>query len=171
MTARIRDVRLGPFGLAWEDRPDGVIHARSPHRLGDYPARLTWSLEHWAAHAPDRTFLAKRDRAGDWRRLTYAETLQRVRRIGQALLERGLSAGRPLAILSGNDLEHALLALAAQHVGVPYAPISPAYSLVSKDFGKLRYIMELLTPGWSSPRPGPGIRPRSKPPWRPRLRS
>jgi len=147
MTARIRDVRLGPFGLAWEDRPDGVIRARSPHRLGDYPARLTWCLEHWAAHAPDRTFLAKRDRAGGWRRLTYAETLERVRRIGQALLERGLSAGRPLAILSGNDLEHALLALAAQHIGVPYAPISPAYSLVSKDFGKLRYIMDLLTPG------------------------
>jgi feruloyl-CoA synthase len=70
-----------------------------------------------------------------------------VRRIGQALLERGLSAERPLAILSGNDLEHALLALAAQHVGVPYAPISPAYSLVSQDFGKLREIVDLITPG------------------------
>jgi feruloyl-CoA synthase len=145
--ARIRDVRLGPFDLVVERRSDGTIRARSPHRLGDYPARLTWCLEHWAGRAPDRTFLAKRDHAGGWRRLSYAETLRGVRRIGQALLERGLSAERPLAILSGNDLEHALLALAAQHVGVPYAPISPAYSLVSKDFGKLRYIMELLTPG------------------------
>src|ERR687891_575651 len=147
MIARIRDVRLGPFDLVVERRSDGTIRARSPHRLGDYPARLTWCLEHWAGRAPDRTFLAKRDRAGGWRRLTYAETLEGVRRIGQALLERGLSAERPLAILSGNDLEHALLALAAQHVGVPYAPISPAYSLVSQDFGKLRYIIDLVTPG------------------------
>ena len=87
--------------------------------------------------APKRTFLAKRAADGAWRRLTYAETLRQVRGLGQALLERGLSVERPLAILSGNDLEHALLALAALHVGVAYAPISPAYSLVSRDFGKL----------------------------------
>jgi feruloyl-CoA synthase len=79
--------------------------------------------------------------------LTYADTLEGARRIGQALLDRGLSAERPLAILSGNDLEHALLALGAQHVGVPYAPISPAYSLVSNEFGKLREIIDLITPG------------------------
>ena len=147
MSARIREVRLGPFDLVLERRPDGTIRARSPHPLGAYPSRLTERLEHWAEHAPDRTFLARRDGDRGWRRLTYARTLEGVRRIGQALLERGLSAARPLAILSGNDLEHALLALAAQHVGVPYAPISPAYSLVSQDFGKLRYIMDLMTPG------------------------
>ena len=50
-------------------------------------------------------------------------------------------------ILSGNCIEHALVGLAAMHVGVPYAPISPAYSLMSSDFGKLRSIVELLTPG------------------------
>ena len=144
---RVRDVRLGPFGLVLEHREGGTIHARSPHRLKDYPSRLTWCLEHWAARAPDRTFLAKRSPDGNWWRLTYAETLREVRRIGQALLRRGLSPERPLAILSGNDLEHALLALAAQHVGVPYAPVSPAYSLVSRDFGKLRTIMGLVTPG------------------------
>ena len=147
MSARVREVCLGPFDLQLERRPDGTIRARSPHPLGEYPARLTERLEHWAEHAPERTFLAKRGPDGAWRRLTYAETLEGVRRIGQALLERGLSAERPLAILSGNDLEHALLAFAAQHVGIPYAPISPAYSLVSKDFGKLREIVDLMTPG------------------------
>ena len=144
---RLREVRLGPFDLELEHRPDGTIRARSPHSLGNYPSRLTERLERWAEHAPARTFLAKRGPDGAWRRLTYAETLEGVRRIGQALLERGLSPERPLAILSGNDLEHALLALAAQHVGIPYAPISPAYSLVSNDFRKLHQIMELLRPG------------------------
>jgi feruloyl-CoA synthase len=91
--------------------------------------------------------LAKRGSDGTWRRLSYARTLNAVRRLGQALLDRGLSAERPLAILSGNDLEHALLGLAALHVGVLYAPISPAYSLLSQDFGKLRAIIDLITPG------------------------
>ena len=84
---------------------------------------------------------------GGWRKLTYAETLERVRRIGAALLQRELSPERPVAILSGNDIEHALIGLAAMYVGVPYAPISPAYSLISQDFGKLRSIIDLLTPG------------------------
>ncbi len=147
MSLPLREVRLGPFDLVLERRPDGTLCARSPHPLGDYPRRLTLRLEHWAEQAPERTFLAKRGPRGAWHRLTYAATLEGVRRVGQALLERRLSAERPLAILSGNDLEHALLALAALHVGVPYAPISPAYALLSKDFSKLRTIIGLLTPG------------------------
>ena len=70
-----------------------------------------------------------------------------MRRVGAALLTRNLSDERPIVILSGNDLEHALLGLAANYVGIPYAPISPAYSLISSDFGKLRHIVNLLTPG------------------------
>ncbi len=97
--------------------------------------------------APDRTYLAERDENGAWRTLTYAETLDRVRRIGTALLGFDLSPDRPIAILSGNDIEHALLGLAAQYVGIPYAPISPAYSLVSSDFSKLKDIVIALTPG------------------------
>ncbi len=147
MSAAIREARLGPFDLTLERRADGTLHARSPHALGAYPARLTARLEHWATQAPTRSFLAQRDATGAWRRLTYAETLRQVRRLGQALLARGLSAERPLVILSGNDLEHALLALAAQHVGIPYAPLSPAYSLASQDFGKLRTVIGLLRPG------------------------
>ncbi len=88
-----------------------------------------------------------RDRSGDWRRLSYAATLDSVRRIASALLARDLSPERPVAILSGNDIEHALLTLAAMMVGVPVAPISPAYALISSDFGKLRAILNLLTPG------------------------
>src|SRR5450759_314989 len=74
-------------------------------------------------------------------------SLSDVKRIGAALLRRGLTAEKPIAIISGNDIEHALLALAALYVGIPYAPISPAYSMMSSDFGKLRMMIDLLTPG------------------------
>ncbi len=82
-----------------------------------------------------------------WRRLTYHDALTQVRQIGQALLDLGLDETRPVAILSENSVDHALLALGAMHVGVPVAPISPAYSLMSKDYAKLKYIFELLEPG------------------------
>jgi feruloyl-CoA synthase len=142
----IRTVHLGPREVETERRPDGTVYVRSPHPLADYPAKLTERLEHWAAEAPDRVFFAGRE-GGAWRKVTYGEALRLVRAIGTALLERDLSAERPIVILSGNDVDHALLGLAAQYVGVPYAPISPAYSLISSDFGKLRYIFDLLTPG------------------------
>jgi len=145
--APIREVPLGTNDVQLERRADGAILLRSPHLLGAYPARLTERLAHWAREAPARDFLAQRDAAGSWRRLSYARTYARVRAIGQALLERGLSAERPLAILSDNDIEHALLALACMHVGIPYVPVSSAYSLVSKDFAKLKQVLALLTPG------------------------
>jgi feruloyl-CoA synthase len=145
--APVWPVRLGPRDVLVERGPDGAIHLKSPHALAPYPAKLTERLDYWAATAPERAFLAQRDATGDWRKLTYAETLVKVRRIAAALLQRELSPERPIAILSGNDIEHALLGLAAMYVGVPYAPISPAYSLISQDFGKLRSIIALLTPG------------------------
>jgi feruloyl-CoA synthase len=120
---------------------------RSPHPLAPYPSKLTERLEYWAAKTPERIFLAQRDPQGEWRTLTYAEALSCVRRIAQALIRRDLSPERPIVILSGNDIEHALLGLAAAYVGIPYAPISPAYSLLSSDFGKLKHIISLLTPG------------------------
>jgi feruloyl-CoA synthase len=130
-----------------EERADGTLLVHSPEALGEYPRHLTERLDHWARAAPDRSFMARRDATGAWQRVTFADMLDRARCLGQALLERGLNAERPLIILSENDLEHAALATAAQYVGVPFAPVSPAYSLVSKDFGKLRYIVRLLTPG------------------------
>ena len=145
--APVRRFSLGPCETVLTHRADGSLLLQSPHPLGPYPVSLTDRLLHWAAATPDAIFLAKRDDNGQWRSLTYRDALSSVRRIGQALIDRGVGLERPVAILSENDLEHALLALACLHVGVPFAPVSPAYSLVSEDFGKLRHVMSLLTPG------------------------
>jgi feruloyl-CoA synthase len=146
-SAGTRPIKLGPQDVTAEYRADGSIILRSPQPLGAYPAKLTERLEFWAAETPTQVFFAQRDSNGDWRTFTYEQALEFARRIGQSLLERDLSPERPIVILSGNDIEHALLALAALYVGIPYAPISPAYSLMSGDFGKLRAIISLLTPG------------------------
>jgi feruloyl-CoA synthase len=143
----LRPVRLGPADVVVERRPDGAVLMRSPHPLPPFPQKLTERLTYWAETAPDRIFLAQREGAGAWRTLTYAQALAGVRAIAAALLQRELSAERPIAILSGNDIEHALIGLAAMHVGIPYAPISVPYSLLSRDFGKLKIIMEALAPG------------------------
>ncbi|WP_293994081.1 feruloyl-CoA synthase [Sphaerotilus sp.] len=148
---RYRDIRVGGCTDAVLDtRADGLQVLRSTEPLGDYPPRLTDALERWAAEAPERTFVAKRlpaSQGGDWRRISYAEMLQRARAVGQALTDRGLSADRPVAILSDNDLEHLTLVLGAMWAGVPVTPVSSAYSLISQDYGKLRHIAETVTPG------------------------
>ena len=146
-SAPLRPVRLGAFDAVLEREAGGVIHIRTAQVLPPYHAKLSEPLEHWAKAAPDRVFLGQRDAEGRWRTLSYSEVLALTKRIGAALLRRGLSPERPIAIISGNDIEHALLALAAMGVGIPYAPISAAYSLLSTDFGKLRAIIGLLTPG------------------------
>ncbi|HZE59317.1 MAG TPA: AMP-binding protein [Burkholderiales bacterium] len=125
-----RPLELGPKDVTVERRADGVTHLRSPHALGAYADRMTERLEHWASRAPDRSLFAQRD--GDrWRSVSYGEALHKARRIGAALASKGLSAERPLVVLSGNDIEHGLLHLGAMYAGIPYAPISPAYSLLS----------------------------------------
>jgi len=144
---RLRPVRLGPADVVVERQDDGAILMRSPHELPPHPEKLTERLVHWAAAAPQRVFLGQRDRAGHWRTVTYADALATVRSIASALLTRDLSPERPIAILSGNDIDHALIGLAAMHVGIPYAPISVPYSLLSQDFGKLKAIIDILTPG------------------------
>ena len=126
---------------------EGSLRVLSTEPLRAYPARLTDRLLHWAAVAPDRTLAAKRGVDGQWRHLSYTQALQQARSIAQALLDLGLSAERPVAILSDNDLEHLLLGLGAMLAGVPFAPVSSAYSTVSQDFGKLRHIVSVLTPG------------------------
>lgn len=149
---RYRPAELGGvLDASFERRADGCQLMRSTEALGWYPERLTDALEQWAAQAPERTLVARRDaRApwlGDWRRISYAQMLQRVQAVGQALVDLGLSAERPVAILSDNDLEHLTLALAAMWVGVPYVPVSSAYSLISQDHAKLRHILATVTPG------------------------
>ena len=130
-----------------ERRADGSVLLRARAPLPGYPARLTDRLEHWAAKAPGRILFAQRDAGGGWRSVTYAQALAQARAIGGYLVKKKLSPERPLVVLSGNDIEHALLHLGAMYVGVPYAPVSPAYSLLSTDFAKLRFIRDLLTPG------------------------
>ena len=144
---RVRPVRLRTSQASMHRREDGAIIIRPHEALKEYPRVLTERLLHWARVAPDRALAAKRGADGKWRYLTYADALRKVRSIGQAFLDRGLSAQRPVAILSENDLEHLLLMFAGQHVGVPTASIAPAYSLVSKDFAKLKHVMKILTPG------------------------
>ncbi|MCW5637182.1 MAG: feruloyl-CoA synthase [Rubrivivax sp.] len=138
-------------------RPDGSWLLRSTEALTPYPGRLTDALVHFARTKPNQVFVARRTPGPapaaerPWQTITYAQMLERVRRVGQALALRiadgELSAERPIAILSGNDLQHLTLALAALWVGVPYAPISPAYSTMAKDLGRLKHILGTLTPG------------------------
>jgi feruloyl-CoA synthase len=137
--------RFAPAKVQVEKRKD-ALYLRSPQKLGALPRCVTEWLVQWSDRTPTNVFLAERKGEG-WRKLTYRETYGDVRRIGQALLERGLGPEKPVAILSDNSIDHALLTLGAMHVGIPAAPISPAYSLMSKDFGKLKYIFELLKPG------------------------
>ncbi len=144
---RVRAVRLRSSGASVEHCAGGVIRVRSDEDLGPYPKVLTDRLAEWAERAPERTCIAKRGADGEWRRLSYAEVFSRVCRIGAALLERELSAERPVMVLSENDLEHALLMLAGQHVGIATAHVSPVYSLVSSDFERLKHAVTLLTPG------------------------
>ena len=149
---KFRPLTFGVTRVTVRDAADGVQYLAAEQPLAAFDTRMSDALARWARETPDATFLAQRVRAtdgslGDWRRVSYAQALEAARRIGQALLARGLSPERPVMILSENGLEHALIALACLWIGVPWAPISPPYSIVSKDFGKLRHIMATLTPG------------------------
>jgi feruloyl-CoA synthase len=145
--APLRNVNILASRARIERRADGAIFVRPTGVLGPYPARLTERLAHYAGAAPQRTFIAERDAAGGWRKISYAEAFSAAKAIGGALLRRGLSPERPVMILSGNDVEHALLALGCLHVGQPYAPISPGYSTASSDLSRLAHIARGLTPG------------------------
>jgi len=151
MSARIRQVRLGGGEVELERRSGGILHLRSPHGLAAYPRKITERLDYWAAQTPDAVFLAQRPpgetRPGAWQRLTFAEVREGARRVAQALLDRDLGVERPVAVLSGNDIEHALIELGCLYAGIPYAPVSPAYSLLSSDFAKLKSVVQVLTPG------------------------
>jgi feruloyl-CoA synthase len=140
---------LGPGSVSIRELADGGLLVSPLNPLGPYPRRLTERLEHWAAASPERMMIARRNpgAGGAWQGLTYAQMFGAVRAVGQALLDRGASATRPVAILSANCLDQAVLTLAALHVGVPVAPVSPSYSLLAKDFAKLRHCLELIGPG------------------------
>src|SRR5882672_6956908 len=143
----LRAISFGDPAVTIDRRDNGTIYLRPKLALGDYPVRLTDRLHHWAKTEPNRIFMAEREAGGLWRRITYAQLLGYTRHLASALLARGLTADRPIVILSGNSIDHALVAFGALYAGVPFCPVSPAYSLISKDYGKLAYLMKLLTPG------------------------
>jgi feruloyl-CoA synthase len=143
----VRAARMRTSGATLQRSPSGEFLFRPEEALRPYPKVLTDRIEHWAKVAPQRICIAKRGADDQWRCLTYEQVWNSIGSVGQALLDRGLSVERPVAILSENDLEHFLLTYAGQHVGIPVAPISPPYSLVSKDFGKLRHALKTITPG------------------------
>lgn len=137
---------FAPAKVDIEHLPDGGLILRSPQRLEPYAANLCLYLVDWAKQAAERTFIAERSATGEWRRLTYGDAISLVRALAQELIDRGVSADRPVMILSQNSIDNGLLQLAAMLVGFPVAPVSPAYSLMSQDFGKLRYVFDLLRP-------------------------
>jgi len=129
-----------------ETLPGGGCILRSPMALEPYADHVCAWLLDWARKEPDRTFLAERPDGGDWRRVSYGETRDSVRSIAQTLLDRGVTVERPVMLLSDNSIANALMQLAAMFVGIPAVPVSPAYSLMSQDFGKLQYVFELIGP-------------------------
>lgn len=137
--------RFLPPSVECSEWPDGRSVLRSTVPLGNHPRALGEHLERWAREAPDRPFLAEREGSG-FRRVSYASARETVRAVGQAILDRGGSPKRPVMILGDNSIDHALVALAAMHVGVPAAPVSVAYSLQSRDHGKLREVARQLEP-------------------------
>ncbi|MEO0745800.1 MAG: AMP-binding protein, partial [Pseudomonadota bacterium] len=135
---------LVPHLVEREDRADGTILLRSGHAVGPVAQSTGVWLDHWAALAPDRTFLAERSGTG-WRTLSYGAAQQRVHRLAAGLLDRA-PAG-PILILSGNSIDHALLMLAAQYVGLVTVPVAEQYSLIPAARDRLRYVVDLVRPG------------------------
>jgi feruloyl-CoA synthase len=145
--SRLRPLALAPARVIREVGPGGSIRLRSPMPLEPYAANLAEVFRAAVAAQPDRVLLAERNPDGRWRSRTYAQARPMVDALAQALIDRGLSAERPVMALSGNSVDHALLMLACYSAGVPLAPISVAYSLQSQDHAKLKHIAELLKPG------------------------
>jgi feruloyl-CoA synthase len=153
-----RKVNWLPRDIAVERRPDGVVTLRSNIPLQPYLRHLPEALARWAHERPDHTWLAQRRGAErQWYRLSYGEAKRKVDGLTQALLDRGIEEGRPVAILSGNSIEHALMTQAAMQARLPAAPVSPAYSLMSQDHAKLKYLFELIRPAVVMVQDGPAF--------------
>ena len=126
---------------------DGSILVWQKDPLPAYPDRLSDRIAHWADVAPDRVWMAERGPDDAWVTVSYSELLTSIQSIGQRLLDLNLSTDRPLVILSGNSIAHALIALGAQYVGIPSAALAPAYALMGGDYAKLSGIRDQITPG------------------------
>jgi len=142
-----KDTAFGPTKTNKKQLENDVVHFKNEQLLSNFPTKITDKLVHWANTKPDHTFIGRRNpTTRDWHKLSYAETLEKVKSIAQYLLNLEFTSDETIVILSENSLEHALLALASVHIGITYTSISPPYSLVSDDFGKLSHCLELMTP-------------------------
>jgi len=129
MNPPFKEIKFGPRKTKKSVGANGTILLESVETLNEFPEKITERLVHWAKQTPDKIFLARRDENGEWVKLTYHQTLEKIRSIAQYLLDLNFKQGDTIVILSENSLEHALLALAALHVGITYTPVSPPYSL------------------------------------------
>jgi feruloyl-CoA synthase len=150
-TAKFRPLKFGVTRVEVRDGQSGTHYLKAEQALQDFPDRMTDRLRHWAQQAPERTMFARRVKQadgslGDWRHISYQEAWTTARNIAQGLIDRGLNAERPVAILSENSLEHAMLALGCMLAGVPFVPTSPPYSLISVDYDKLKHVLKTVTP-------------------------
>ncbi|HXW29553.1 MAG TPA: feruloyl-CoA synthase [Xanthobacteraceae bacterium] len=143
----LRPISYGPVDIACTPRPDGTLVMQSRRTLEPFDANLARMFRRAVERHPERLYLAERAPDGSWAGVTYESAREQVDAIAQALIDRGLSDARPVMILSGNAIEHALLMLACFTAAVPVAPVSVAYSLQSRDYAQLRHIAKLLTPG------------------------
>jgi len=146
--APVRPLELGPLDLIIEAR-DGAIFGHSSEEEQGYSDNVIQWLRYWGGAEPTRIFLAERPAPGapGWTNITYVETYEKMRSLALALLSKNVSVERPVVVLSGNGIDHALIALASMFIGVPYAPVSPSYSLIGDDFSRLKDVIAQLTPG------------------------
>ena len=151
-----RKIEWLPRDIDVERRPDGVIVLKSRIPLQAYEKHIPASLAKWAKQAPDRIWLAQRGGPErNWRKVSYGEAKRTVDGLTQGLLNLGVGEGRPVTILSGNSIEHALMTQAAMQARLPAAPVSPAYSLMSQDHLKLKYLFNLVKPAVVMVQDGP----------------
>ena len=137
-------LRLVPHSVAVR-RENDALYLSSNVELDPVALRTGDWLHHWAGEAPGRVFLSERSGDG-WRDVTYAEALAKVRAIAGGLIARGLGQETPIAILSGNSVDHALLSFGAQYAGVPTVPLAEQYSLIPEAHGRLTYVLDKVKP-------------------------
>ncbi len=138
---------LKPPAVDLQRRADGSILLRSRHAPGPSPRSIAHLLQERAAQHPDRPWMKQRAPGhGPWRSVTYGAALAAAESIAQWLMNQGLSAADSVMVLSANSIEHALMTLGCYTAGVPIAPISPATSLLSTDYARLRHCAAVVQP-------------------------
>ncbi|THD76462.1 feruloyl-CoA synthetase [Thalassobius vesicularis] len=140
------DQITAPHDVLTETRADGTLILRSSHKLGPVAKTTGEWLHKWAEKTPDAVLIAERSGPG-WREVTYAQALKAVRNIGAWLLSKGYDKKGPVVVMSGNSVDHALLALATQYVGMASVPVAEQYSLIPGAHDRLLYIIEKVRPG------------------------